>query len=187
MDVAEASANCSEVFRLAQLALHRVVVSPAPISRAETGACPRWVGGRGPRGSLCRRGDDCAESSGDFNLLRWAEPPCGGGVPDVHRRSVGVFRSRALRASTTRSSRPQRLIPPKVFLNLLSLHARDRGACPCGGGVGISRGSGETVGRSTNIRRTGCSGVSALLKDGATIFGNQAATAPPFHRMAPSQ
>jgi hypothetical protein len=49
-----------------------------------------------------------------------------------------------------------------------------------GGGVGISRGSGETVARSTDIRRTGCSGVSALLKDAATIFGNQAATVPPF-------
>jgi hypothetical protein len=43
-------------------------------------------------------------------------------------------------------------------------------------------GAGETVARSTNIRRTRCSGVSAPLKDGATIFG-RAATAPPFHRM----
>jgi hypothetical protein len=40
--------------------------------------------------------------------------------------------------------------------------------------------AGETVARSTDTRRTGCSGVSAPLKDGATIFGNQAATVPPF-------
>jgi hypothetical protein len=60
-------------------------------------------------------------------------------------------------------------------------HARGGGPGQGGGGVGISRGSGETVaGSTTDIRRTGCSGVSAPLKDAATIFGNQAATVPPF-------
>jgi hypothetical protein len=62
-----------------------------------------------------------------------------------------------------------------------------RGPVHVGVGVGISRGSGETVARSTDIRRTRCSGVSAPLKDAATIFDNQAAAMPPFHRVAPSQ
>jgi hypothetical protein len=61
------------------------------------------------------------------------------------------------------------------------LHTRETGGLAhVGVGVSISRGSGETVARSTDIRRMRCSGVSALLKDDATIFGNQAATVPPF-------
>jgi hypothetical protein len=47
--------------------------------------------------------------------------------------------------------------------------ARDRGACPCGGGVGVV----------SALLKDG-SGFSAPLKDGATIFGNQAATVSPF-------
>jgi hypothetical protein len=50
------------------------------------------------------------------------------------------------------------------------LRARDRGPVRVGGGVGISRRSGETVAGSTDIRRTGCSGVSAPLKDGRNDF-----------------
>jgi hypothetical protein len=69
------------------------------------------------------------------------------------------------------------------FLRFAS-RARGVGLSMVGCGVGISRGSGETVARSTDIRRICCSGVSAPLKDGATIFGSQAATVPPFSRGA---